>query len=270
MKIIIVFLTLSLAIFKVAASPQDSIRIEVVKGQKYIIHKVVKGETVPDLAKRYKVLVADIIKVNELEKNNTLTKNQLIKIPLKPDTKLSTDSTRVDEAHANAQAQEQNKVYTHQVQVGETVNSISKKYKITTAQLVKWNNIRNNKIGLGQILIVDESATAKPYQKLNGSEAQLPVNNTMPKLAEGDLIQQAGIAIVDETMQVLHPEAPIGTIIKVINTENYKQCLVKVTGQLDNTKYKNFIISIGKEAQEKLETNSATIRVKLVYLIKSQ
>ena len=132
----------------------------------------------------------------------------------------------------------------------------------------KKRNLKANKIVLGQILIVDESATAKPFYKLNGVETQMPQQTSTPKLATADLIQQTGIAFVDESMQVLHADAPIGTIIKVTNLDNGKQCLVRVTGQLDTNRFKSFIISIGNEAQEKLGSTSATIRIKLEYAIK--
>lgn len=250
----------------------DSLRVETIKGQKFIIHKVGKNETLADLVKRYKVTAADLQKHNEL-KQNKLVKNQLVKIPfvateVKPAVVSQPDSSKVDEAHANAQAQETQKVYTHQVSTNETTFSIAKKYKITTAQLSKWNNLKANKIVLGQILIVDESATAKPFYKLNGVETQMPQQTSTPKLATADLIQQTGIAFVDESMQVLHADAPIGTIIKVTNLDNGKQCLVRVTGQLDTNRFKSFIISIGNEAQEKLGSTSATIRIKLEYAIK--
>jgi LysM repeat protein len=253
-----------------SAKPMDSLRVETIKGQKFIIHKVDKSDNINLIVKKYKTTLAEVNKCNELQ-NNKVTKNQIIRIPinsemLKP-VNNTNDSSKVDEAHANAQSVEVQKVYTHQVLQGETLNAIAKKYKITTAQVSKWNNLKSNKIAVGQVLVVDESATAKPYYKLNSPEAQLPQTNQPSRMAEGDLIEQTGIAILDETMQVLHADAPIGTIIKVINLDNNKQCLVRVSGTLDTSKYKNFVISIGKEAQSKLEINSVTARVKLTYMV---
>lgn len=267
--ILFIGLMVSLA---VKAKPLDSLRVETIKGQKFIIHKVDKNETLADIIKRYKVSLAELTKHNEIKKNK-VAKNDIIRIPfvpieVNPVASSTKDSITVDEAHANAQAQEVQKVYTHVVTPGETLTQIAKKYKLTVAQLSKWNGLKANKIAIGQTLIVDEAATAKPFYKINGPESQLPVQPQSAKLATSDLIEQQGVAVIDETAQVLHPDAPVGTIIKVINLENGKQCLVKVTGQLDTTKYKSFIISIGKEAQEKLSANSVTLRVKLVYVVK--
>ena len=255
-----------------SAKPMDSLRVETIKGQKFIIHKVDKSDNINLIVKRYKSTFADVNKHNELKKNE-ITKNQIIRIPVyieivKPFVNEINDSSKIDDAHANAQNVEVQKIYMHQVTLGETLNVISKKYKITSAQIVKWNNLKSNKIAVGQILVVDESATVKPFHRLNTPEAQLPQNNQQPLMAYGDLIEQIGIAIIDETMQVLHSEAPIGTIIKVLNLDNNKQCLVRVTGKLDASKYNNFVISIGKEAQSKLDINAVTARVKISYMVK--
>lgn len=257
----------------VYAKPMDSLRVETIKGQKFIVYKVDKSDNINNIVKRYKTTVSELNKYNEMPKNKVV-KNQIIRIPLPTEpTKLAlttsiSDSNKVDEAHANAQSAEVQKVYTHLVVQGDNVNTIAKKYKITAAQISKWNNLKSNKIVVGQILIVDESATSKPYYKLNGPEAQLPQNNQQPRLATADLIEQTGIAFIDETMQVLHADAPIGTIVKVINLDNNRQCLVRVSGVLDTNKYKNFILSIGKEAQSKLDINSVTARVKISYMLK--
>lgn len=257
----------------VYAKPMDSLRVETIKGQKFIVYKVDKSDNINNIVKRYKTTVSELNKYNEMPKNKVV-KNQIIRIPLPTEpTKLAlttsiSDSNKVDEAHANAQSAEVQKVYTHLVVQGEHVNTIAKKYKITAAQISKWNNLKSNKIVVGQMLIVDESATSKPYYKLNGPEAQLPQNNQQPRLATADLIEQTGIAFIDETMQVLHADAPIGTIVKVINLDNNRQCLVRVSGVLDTNKYKNFILSIGKEAQSKLDINSVTARVKISYMLK--
>lgn len=252
------------------ANPLDSLKVETIKGVKYILHKADKEETLASISKRYKVSTTEVAKLNEI-KNSKINKGQMLKIPyIFPDSAKTaqTDSSRVDEAHANAQSQEVQKVHTHIVTQGETLNTISKKYKVTAAQLTKWNTLKSNKLIPNQVLIVDENAVTKPYVKLNGTEAQLPLAPQAAELSKADIIEQTGLAAIDETMQVAHAEAPVGTIIKVINLDNNLQCLVKVTDKIDATKFENFIITFGKEAQQKLKAESATVRVKLVYAVK--
>lgn len=269
MKGLCVTILLLLAVFTYA-KPLDSLRVETSKGVKFILHKVDKGETLATISKRYKVSSADVVKLNEIKKN-AVSKGQILRIlyAMPDSAKVApADSSRVDEAHANAQSQEVQKIYTHTVSLGETVNSVSKKYKITPAQLTKWNGLKSTKLIPNQVLIVDENVVAKPYVKMNGTEAQLPLAPQVAELAKADIIEQTGLAAVDETMQVAHADAPVGTIIKVINLDNNLQCLVKVTDKIDAKKFENFIITLGKEAQQKLKAEGATIRVKLVYAIK--
>jgi LysM repeat protein len=251
----------------ISAKPLDSLRVEVIKGSKFIIHKVEKNETLASIVKRYRTTTAEITKHNDI-KNNKVEKGQVLRIPLIIPDAVVSDSNSVDEAHANAQAQEVQKVYTHVVAAGENLNTIAKKYKISTAQITKWNALRTSKIITGQVLIVDENAVAKPYIRLNSPEAQLPQAPQQPLLAKADMVEETGLAAIGETMQVAHADAPPGTIIKVVNLENNLQCLVRVTDKLDAQKYQNFIITIGKEVQEKLKADGATLRVKLVYALK--
>lgn len=268
MKILLVTIFISLTTL-MYAKPLDSLRVETIKGVKFIIHKVDKDETLAAISRRYKASNAELIKLNDI-KNSKLAKGQVLKIPyIQPDTtRPASDSSRVDEAHANAQGVEVQKVYTHTVVVGETVNSIAKKYKVTPAQLTKWNNLKTTKLITNQVLIVDENAVAKPYVRINGTESQAPSTPQNAVLAKADLIEQTGLAAIDETMQVAHAEAPVGTTIKVINLDNNLQCLVKVTSKIDAFKYDNFIITFGKEAQQKLKADGPTLRVKLVYAVK--
>ncbi len=251
----------------------DSLRIETIKGQKYIIHLVEKGETLEMLINRYHSDLELTVKANDI-KRKKLEKEQLIKIPILSDTTQITrqiaikrDSSGVNEAHANAQTKEAIKVFTHQVSLGETTSSIAKKYKITTVQLNKWNSIKNNKLIVGQVLIVDENAAIKPYLRLNKAEAQFPNTQFVEKLMSTGLMLDSGIAVFNETGQVAHATIPIGTIVKVTNLENNQQALVKVTQNIAQEKYKNFVMILGADIQTKLKANSSMVKVKLEFFL---
>ena len=98
MKAAVVFIMMMLFGMISYARTCDSLRVETIKGQKFIIHKVAKNETLADLVKRYKVTAAELQKHNEL-KQNKVAKNQLIRIPFvsvepKPVLGSQPDSTR--------------------------------------------------------------------------------------------------------------------------------------------------------------------------------
>lgn len=49
---------------------------------------------------------------------------------------------------------------THKVVSGDTLYSLSKKYNVSVDNIVSWNNIKNNVISIGQVLIVGKSSTS--------------------------------------------------------------------------------------------------------------
>lgn len=250
----------------------DSLKIETIKGQQYVLHLVEKGETLESLVKRYGSNLDLTIKVNDL-KLKQVVKKQIIRIPLLVDTlnkvrsSAKSDTTNtVNEAHANAQAKDETKIRLHQVIIDESINAIAKKYKITSAQLIKWNNIKNGKIVVGQTLIVDESAAIKPYLRLNKPESQIPIIPSVKKLNNGSLREDTGMAIFGETGLIAHTTLPIGTIVNVINLENNRSCLVKISENISQEKYKNFDMILGADIQAKLQTNLPMIKVKLEFI----
>lgn len=258
------------------ANPLDSVKVQTIKGKKYVIHKVDKGEGLLQLSRRYKVSADQIVAANEM-KDKSLKKGETIRIPIiaEQDTVKAapvaapTETKKIDEAHANAQSVENQKVYIHVVSAGETISVITKKYKITQEQLAKWNSLKSTKLEIGQQLIVDAAAVVKPYQKWNGVNAAVPQPVFKGGvLAEADMIEETGFAAVNESMQVLHATAPVGTIMLVVNLDNNKQCLVKVTGKLDTAQYKNYVVILGNDARMRLEGDGPLLRVKVQYALK--
>ncbi|MFN7311923.1 MAG: LysM peptidoglycan-binding domain-containing protein [Bacteroidota bacterium] len=240
----------------------DSLRIESIKGLRFIIYKIDKQDDLRLIAQRFGVTINDILTTNQINQSE-IKKDDLIKIPLLNTEKK--DTNKVDEAHANAQSQEITKTIYHTVQQGDNIKSLAKKYRLTEAQLTKWNNLKNGKLLNGQLLIVDESALAKPYFRINGPESAWPNPNNTVRKTQDSIYVQTGMAVFEEEFQVLHPTLPLGTLIRVINTTNNKECIVRVTGKLDAEKYPSILITIGKENQSQLEVSSAAIQVKILY-----
>jgi peptidoglycan endopeptidase LytF len=273
----------------IAANPLDSIRVELMNGKKVIIHKVDKGQGLNAIARRYNMDVQLIIDANP-GKIDKLKKGDILRIPLikgdsinmqsqeirkeKVTQPLITDSAtkktgngKIDESHANADVKETEVVATHIVLAGETVNKIAQKYKITTQQLIKWNGIRDNKLEVGQELIVHGSLIIKPYEKWNTPNSVAPKNNS-PKniLASGNVIEETGFAGIGESHLVFHKTAPIGTLLYVTDLDSGKSCYVKVTGVVDK-KYDNVILIIDEATLKKLNTSSNILRVQIKYVL---
>ena len=103
------------------------------EGQTY--HVVKKGDTLWDLANKYKVSVNDIKNVNGL-KSNILTINQKLIIP------------------SNTQNSSTNNNITYTVKKGDNLNSIANKYGVTVSDIKKANNLSSNTIKIDQKLII--------------------------------------------------------------------------------------------------------------------
>lgn len=144
-------------------------------GEKPIKHKVKKGEWLSVIAKKYKVSIADIKKWNNLKSdkvkigdelwiygkgnNNSgpsgVTPNNSEPDPINIKRKGSNiDDNPIDRKYKNPNTNEKGKI-THVVQKSETLYKISRKYKVSVAEIKKWNNITSgNYIKAGSTLVI--------------------------------------------------------------------------------------------------------------------
>lgn len=80
-KSLVLFLFMLLIHFAGLANPTDSLRIELRGGRKFIIHRVIKGETLAGIATQYGVDEADITNNNALITSGVYS-GQIIKVPI--------------------------------------------------------------------------------------------------------------------------------------------------------------------------------------------
>ncbi len=293
--VIFVFLLLMLSFSKLMANPLDSIKSENIKGKNFIIHKVDKGQGLYAIARRYNIDVQKIID-NNVDKVDKLNQGDLIKIPmlmndtvsvieLKTETNLKhkkkiektvfdsstkkSELIKIEEAHANADSKDKEfeKPKTHIVSNGETVFKIAQKYKITSQLLTKWNGIKDNKLEVGQELIVNGALVIKPFEKWNTPNSVAP-KNIAPQniLYSSDVIEETGFAGIGGEKSILHKNAPIGTIILLTDIDTGKECYIKVTGKLEQ-QYKNVILMIDEVTKQKLNSSSSLIRANIKYVL---
>jgi len=153
------------------------------------VHVVKKGETLSKIASRYHVSVAQLKKWNNL-KSNSLKYNQKLfiynetvlaalpdsssKPTPKPDS--SAVKPKNDTVNIASQAKKDEKSDTktpekksvekaspgyHTVKSGESLDSISKKYKCSVTDLKTWNKLKNNMIHPNQKLVVSKPVTSQ-------------------------------------------------------------------------------------------------------------
>lgn len=105
-----------------------------------IIHKVKYQETFFAVSKEYGAEIDEILEWNNLELSNGLQIGQ--------ELKLRVAKSRFEKSEPEPE------VITHEVQKGETMWAISKKYGVEVEELKLWNNKTDNSLSLGEKLII--------------------------------------------------------------------------------------------------------------------
>lgn len=174
--------------------------------QSYTKHTVVKGETIPSIAQKYKVTPFDIYKLNPDAKNGIQPASVLL-IPQSVSA-VVTSKTPIS-----------SKEKIHEVVAGDTKFSIAKKYGVTVSDLEKLNpEIKDNlplgfKVKLSSVIHLNAPSTVKPKATNNSSSThEVVAGDTKFSLAK-----KYGIS-VDE-LEKQNPEIkdklPLGFQLKI-------------------------------------------------------
>ena len=139
-KSIKLLVTLIIALSFKTFAVVDSIGMRTVEGKPFIIYMVTAGETIYGISTKYQVSIDKLMIVNpELE--NGLRTGQIINIPYRKEAIEEQEKTVAKETNY------------HTVQPGETLFSLSKKYKIPLNDLMKWNGME---LESGQKIVVSK------------------------------------------------------------------------------------------------------------------
>ncbi len=173
----------------------------------------------------------------------------------------------IKEVHANANPGETKESFTHLVQNGETIEGIAKKYKISPSDIANWNNLYQNRIRVGQDLIVNLERARKPYLALNTVDPE--TQKAIKKADKSDRIksvEEKGLAYLsdDKFIGIAHKNVPVGTLILITSTENYKKIYVRVTSILVNDN-PDVIIQVDKNIAKQLALNSQYTNILISY-----
>ena len=120
-----------------------------------IIHTIQAGETIYRVSKIYNVTVDNLKQWNNLTQNTVEIGQELIILGgvTKPAVYAEPTLTKTYGSTTVSQSSSSNTQY-HTLQAGETVFRVSKLYGVTVDEIVKWNNIKNFAVSVGQRLVV--------------------------------------------------------------------------------------------------------------------
>ncbi len=175
----------------------------------YISHTIAPGETLSGLAKQYHTTVGNIMRLNHMNTKSVLTLGEVVKIPT-----VKTPSAPV--VHPTAAVARDTTMITrpappghlipimHTVAKGESLYTLSKKYKTTVAEIKAWNKLNSNIIVDGHSLIVGYAGTTNAFLPPPAPPAQSqPEANTL----QDTIIQQQTIQQPSQDTTTAQPTA---------------------------------------------------------------
>lgn len=162
----------------VASNTNRTFKEEKVVSYKDVVkyHKVRKGDNLGEISGKYGVSVAEVKKWNKLRSNNIalganlkIIKNERVVTTVRKEVKA--DKAIVDNKVETAVASNENNVDAnenqsdyYEVQRGDNLFSIAKKFNVSLEDLKKWNNLNDLNVQLGSKLALankDENAVAE-------------------------------------------------------------------------------------------------------------
>ncbi len=166
-------LALTSSVFANSSTLRDSVGVEKINGQSFIIHQVDEKETLFAISRRYKTPVNEIVQNNE-ELKQGLKIGQRIKVPFVETSAIPTGAKL------------------HNVGPGETLFSIAKTYRVAVQDLKTWNELQGNDLSVGQALIIegkadmkaDSVSTAPPVAEMEKVPENKPIADPVTKTTE--------------------------------------------------------------------------------------
>ena len=137
------------------------------------MHKVRRGQTLGQIARRYRTRVSALMRLNGLKRANFIRAGQKLRV-LVNDARNPSRVARV--AHARVSSQQTGEL-AHTVRRGETLGVIAHRYRTTVASLKQLNNITHVKrLQIGQRLrvLVNDTRTSPRVVALASAQPSGP------------------------------------------------------------------------------------------------
>ncbi len=115
------------------------------------VYKAKRGERLTHIAKKHKITVSQLRKVNDLPRGRKLSKSLHLLVPAK--------AKQLKTINVAQLAKQKTKVIhkrtrTHRIKRGETLSTLARKYGTNTRTLMKMNRLKSTRIKAGQIIKV--------------------------------------------------------------------------------------------------------------------
>jgi LysM repeat protein len=297
-KTSLLILTFTFISFISLGSTLDSLGLKKENNKTYILYKLGPKQSLFSLLKKYNLSLTEFKQVNP-ETDIPVKTGEIVYIPLhyleeSPSILKNIDKTVAADPNTNQPSSEKNNVNSsekkeetfHIVKAKQGLLTIANLYKVSMADLRKWNNLNSDRLQVGQRLLVQEPNIEKENLLPNKSDKNVTegkIDMTPPAPTETKTAETTSSEGLKKTIEngiaelidvpdnsgkylALHKTAPIGTLVLVKNLANNQSIWVKVIGRLPNADAK-LIIKLSPKAFEKLNAVDKRIRAEISYLV---
>ncbi len=283
---------------------KDSVGIKKEAGKTFVLFKVEPKQTLFSIVKRYGSSVAEFKAANP-GLSESVNVGQTIKIPYKGVAVASVPKYVPSTPTPTPAPTEAVKMVSHVVESGQGLYAVATKYKITMADLRKWNNLTSDVLAAGQLLIVDAreyerakkagelpakgevvkvedtnmgnnsntttTTTQKPSEPVEAGDAKTSSETSKTSSGYRKTIETGLAELIDVEDKSgkylgLHRSAPAGTLVNVKNSSNGQSIWVKIVGKLPDIGSDKVIIKLSPRAFEKLNPSDKRIRAEISYM----
>ena len=173
-------------------------KVKTADGKICYSHIVLEKQTLFSIAKAYNVTVDELYAINPTLKEMGLKKNSIILIPVKEDVKAEAPAVQKYPQPVQLQAlplAKNRKQKTHVAKWYEDLDAIAEKYGVSTAALMKANNLTEKKLANRQKLVIPDPEEY-PETTEESTDTEGPEN---PIDAEGDMLtENSDSTVLDE------------------------------------------------------------------------
>jgi len=176
----------------------------------------------------------------------------------------------------------------HQIDKGQTLSAISRRYGVPVQQIIDQNKILPDKIQLGQIILIPSrakiNATNSQKTEIKPTNTQNKANEpkpTAPTKTNSSTNSKVEIKLKTTTRKglvglgksdvldpisftALHPTLPPQSLVKVVNSENGRIVFVRVVGKTTG-ELKIFDLVISQAAMDQLRVLGDKLQAELTF-----
>ena len=236
----------------------------------YILHTIKEGETLSAIAKANKTTVGDIMRLNGMNTKSRLTNSQIIKIPtpstIETPAKTTENSPVVMDKNLGIPAKPTVTVQEKKVEVptapkveqstittnttkytvvkGDNLYKLSKQLKLSEAQLMQMNGMKDDKVKVGQVLIITQSQVQTP--KPVTSDTTKLIKTVIPDKPQTKAAMPAPMNQIKKDATIIDTKSPMTNQVIVIKKDSLVAIVPKLTDSTKNSIVKKDSVLIHK------------------------